>query len=83
MSPDGHSDYNTNSALIDQTVTTVSSDGKTTRISGDNNGGSRNNQVETIAEQANGSIIDTVSDYSASGALIAKTVKTTAANGLS
>ena len=77
------SDYNTNGALIDQTVTTVSSDGKTTTITGNNNGGSRNTSAETIAQQSNGSIVDTVSDYSSTGSLIAKTVKTTAANGLS
>ena len=76
-------DYSTNGALIDQTVTTVSSDGKTTTIASDNNGAGINNQVETLAEQANGSIVNTVGDYSSTGALIAQTVKTTAANGLS
>jgi trimeric autotransporter adhesin len=77
------SDANTNGALIDQTVTTVSADGKTTTITGNNNGGSEATSVETIAEQSNGSIVDTVEDFSASGALIAQTVKTTSANGLS
>ena len=76
-------DYSTNGALIDQTVTTVSSDGKTTTIASDNNGAGINNQVETLAEQANGSIVNTVGDYSSTGALIAQTVKTTASNGLS
>ena len=81
-------DYSSNGTVIDQTVTTVSSDGKTTTISSDNNGALNNgapvyNQVETLAEQTNGSVTDTVSDYSSTGALIAKTVKTTAANGLS
>ena len=80
-------DYATNGSLIDQTVTTVSSDGKTTTIDRDNNGTLNNgapvyNQVEIIAVQSNGSIVDTVSSY-ASGSLIANTVKTTSANGLS
>ena len=81
-------DYSNNGTLIDETATTVSSDGKTTTIEGDNNGVLKSgtpvfDQVETIAEQANGSITDTVSDYSSTGTLLATTVKTTAANGLS
>ena len=61
-------DYANNGTLIDEAVTTVSSDGKTTTIDGDNNGTLKNgapvfDQVETVAEQANGSIVQTVNDY--------------------
>ena len=81
-------DLSNNGTLIDENSTTVSSDGKTTTIDGDNNGTLSNgapvfDQIETIAQQADGSVVKTVSDYGTSGNLIAQTVKTTAANGLS
>ena len=60
-------DTSSSGTLIDETVTTVSSDGKTKTVQGDNDGTLKNgapvfDRVETIALQANGSIIDTVSD---------------------
>ncbi|MFI5349693.1 MAG: TonB family protein, partial [Elusimicrobiota bacterium] len=74
-------DTSNNNTLIGETVTWVSSDGKTTVISSDNNGASYNGapvygRVETIAQQPNGSITDTVQAFNASGAPVAKTVKT-------
>ena len=58
--------------MLDETVTTVSSDGKKTTISSDNNGALNGgtpvfDQVQTVAQQADGSILETVTDYSASG----------------
>ena len=77
-------DTSGNNAQVNQTSTAVSSDRKTTTIWSKYDAVSgKSDQVETIAEQADGSIVDTVSDYSTAGSLIAQTIKTTAANGLS
>ncbi|WP_298355284.1 DUF4214 domain-containing protein [Rhodoblastus sp.] len=78
------SDYNGKGALIGQTVKGISSDKKTTTIWSKYDAVSGGyDQIETIAEQADGSVKDTVDDYSSTGALTAQTVKTTSANGLS
>ena len=74
---------NSNNALRDKTVTTTSADRKTISISRDINGDTLVDQTETIAVQANGNTIDTITGLNSSGSATDRRIITTAANGLS
>ena len=69
--------------LESQTVTTTSADQKTKTIASDLNGDGVVDQLETLAEQPDGSVIDTVTTYNPDGSQNSQTVTTTSANGLS
>ncbi|MGJ0532790.1 beta strand repeat-containing protein [Methylocystis sp.] len=79
---ENYSETNYNGTLRGQSVTTTSSDGKTTSIDRDVNGDGITDQTETIVIQANGDVVDTLSDLSRTGALQSQRITTTGANGL-
>ena len=70
-------------ATQSETVTTTSLDKKTTTIQRNTFGPTPLSSTETKVIQADGSVIDTVTDFNASGTEVGKTITTTAANGLS
>src|SRR5262249_39105794 len=72
-----------NGTLLSKHVTTTSADRKTKTITSDLNGDGQADRIEIIAEQANGSVTDTVSTYAPNGAFVTQTQTTTSANGLS
>ncbi|WP_171026469.1 calcium-binding protein [Mesorhizobium comanense] len=71
--------------LIDREQTVTSADGRTRTVSHDldGNGAYETRDVTAITNGANGSSVTTVSTYSSTNVLIAKTVATTTADGLS
>ncbi|MDE3238078.1 MAG: matrixin family metalloprotease [Paracoccaceae bacterium] len=75
--------------LESRIVTATSADRQTKTITSDFNGDGQIDQIETIAEQANGSTVDTVNTYEpngvsgAPGTLVHQTITTTSATGLS
>ena len=69
--------------LLSNSVTTISADKKTTTISNDLNGDGKIDQVETVVQQEDGSVADTVTAYAPGGGQTSQTVTTTSANGLS
>jgi uncharacterized repeat protein (TIGR03803 family) len=77
------SDTSANGTLVDQTVTTTSADGlsKTTQEDLTGDGVFNLTEIDVTVLNADGSKIDTVSDTSASGALVDQTVTTTSASG--
>ncbi|WP_125900888.1 beta strand repeat-containing protein [Methylobacterium indicum] len=70
-------------SLIGQTTTTTSADRKTVTAAMDLDGNGSTDTTDTTVLQANGSIVETNAAMNASGGLIQKVVRTTAANGLS
>jgi hypothetical protein len=77
------SDYNANGSLRDRTISTTSSDRKTTTITRDLNGDGIVDQTQTTNTLSNGSVVNDVSDLNRNGSLRDKIVTTTSANGLS
>ncbi|MGX7872786.1 beta strand repeat-containing protein [Mesorhizobium sp. ORM6] len=78
------STFASNGALINRTLTTASAGGLSTTTKTDLNGDGTYDLVETdvIVADADGSRTETVTDTSANGTLIDKTITTTSANGL-
>ncbi len=74
-------DTNANGSLRDQSTIVTSADRMTETVTRDTNGDGVADQVETKAVQSNGSIVDTVADYSGT-TLAAKFITTDNANGL-
>ncbi|WP_342724633.1 calcium-binding protein [Bradyrhizobium sp. B097] len=72
-----------NGTLESQVVTVTSADRNNETVSSDFNGDGHVDQVETIVKQSSGSVVDTVSSYASDGTLVAQTVSTTSADGLS
>ena len=70
-------------ALQSQVVTSTSADLKTTTIQSNTFGSVPLSVTETKVVQADGSTVDTVTDFNSSGTEVARTVATTSANGLS
>ncbi|RNJ48845.1 DUF4214 domain-containing protein [Methylocystis hirsuta] len=65
-----------------QTIVVKGADGRSRTIQSDTNGDNVFDSVETIAIAANGSSVDTISNYSPKNSLIGKTVVSTSADGL-
>lgn len=76
------SDTSGNGTPIDKTITTVSSDGKTTTVDNYIYGSLPRRSHEAIVLQADGSTISTLTKYDSSGSQVAQTVTTLSANGL-
>src|SRR5262249_38953459 len=74
-------DRSADSIVRGQTVTLRCADGVSRTIQVDANGDGHLDQVETIALQANGSVVDTVSDLAPNGTLKDRTIATTSADG--
>ncbi|WP_338310684.1 hypothetical protein, partial [Bradyrhizobium ottawaense] len=72
-----------NGSLRDQTVTTISADGKTVSVSRDLNGDGAADQTEATIVVANGSQIKTVTDFNANGSVRDRAITTTSPDGLS
>ena len=78
--------FNANGGMTTQTATTVSADKQTISVGryfNETGTISTVDQTETTQTQANGSIVDTLTSYDASHALLGTIVKTTSGNGLS
>lgn len=72
----------TSGALLSETVTTISADRKTTTSTADNNGDGHTDRQQTIVEQTNGTMVNTVSSFNPNGSLVEKMVTTTSDDGL-
>ncbi|MGJ5031524.1 beta strand repeat-containing protein, partial [Bradyrhizobium sp. HKCCYLS2038] len=79
------SDFAANGALKDRTITTTSANGLSVTTQWDRTGTGAIDQSETdlVVLNADGSSTETVTDRSANGALLGRTVTTTSGNGLS
>jgi len=73
----------TTGALLSQTVTTTSADGKSITIAEDANGDTKNDSLTTIVIDTDGKTTNTVSTLNSDGTLVSKTVTETLAGGLS
>jgi trimeric autotransporter adhesin len=73
----------TDGTLKAKSVAIISADRKTITITEDVNGDAANDLQETIVTQMNGTVVDTVSRFNPNASLLAKTVTTTSATGLS
>ena len=69
--------------LLGKVVKTVSADQKAIAFTRDMNGDGATDGTETIAVQADGRVVDTVSNFAPNGTLKNKSVTTTSASGLS
>jgi uncharacterized membrane protein YdcZ (DUF606 family) len=77
---------NANGATIGQTVTTTSADQQTittNRYLGETGTITHVDQTESVQTQADGSVVDTITSYNSSGALVGTIVRTGSGNGLS
>lgn len=73
---------NGDNSVHDQTVVTTSADGWSRTIQFDADGDSDFDQVATIVVGANGSTVDTLSNFNPNGSLNNRTIVTTSADGL-
>ncbi|NEK20271.1 hypothetical protein GR257_36520 [Rhizobium leguminosarum] len=74
---------NANNALLSQTVTTTSADGKSITIATDENGDEKNDRLANILVGTDGKTTNTASMLNADTSTVGKTVTTTTADGLS
>ncbi|MCA0033549.1 beta strand repeat-containing protein, partial [Mesorhizobium sp. B263B2A] len=76
-------DYALGGTLISKTVTVTSGDQKTITTTTDANGEGATDQTRAIQVNADGSTTTTLSNFASNGALVNRTLTTTAASGLS
>jgi hypothetical protein len=74
---------NANGSLRDKTVTTVTADRHTTTVNRDIDGNNVNDQTQTVQLQANGAVVDTVSNLQSDGSVKNQRTSTVSGNGLS
>ncbi|WP_159289192.1 beta strand repeat-containing protein [Methylosinus sporium] len=87
VAPDGTrtettTDLNADGSVRARTIVVKGADGRSRTIQFDQNGDGVFDTVETIVVAANGSSVDTISNYTPRNGLIDKTVVTTSADGL-
>jgi len=74
---------NANGSLRDKAVITVSADRHTTTINRDIDGNNVNDQTQAVQLQANGAVVDTVSNLQSDGSVKNQRISTVSGNGLS